>query len=202
MMEEERTVIKINEQTPRCLIRFLEEEDYDVFVAGYRNCLPSKNQFDEGQVDVSFLTREWYSNLLKRRKKEADNDYCYMFNVFRKEDGCSIGYCDITTQYREDIQYAKIGYTIFNNYWNSGFATEVVKALTRIGFEHLNFHRLEAHINITNPASKAVVLKCGYAFESIRSGFIYEDGEWTDNEIYYINNGNWRNQSHEFISGD
>ena len=184
-------MLRIIEETPRCIIRFLDECDYDSFVAGYRNCLPSKNRFDDGQIDVSFLTHEWYDALLKRREKEAVDDYCYMFNIFRKEDGSSIGYCDITTQFRDDIQYAKIGYTIFNNYWNLGFATEAVDALTHIGFDHLHFHRLEAHINVDNPASKAVVLKCGYTFEGVRPGFIYEDGKWTDNEVYYKNNENW-----------
>ena len=174
-------------KTQRCTIRFLEQEDYDLFLDGYRNCLPSRNRFDEGKIDVSFLDRAWYDALLERRAEEAERDYCYMFNVFRDLDGRSIGYCDVTTQFRDDLQYAKIGYTIFNNYWNMGYGTEVVQGLTRIGFDDLGFHRLEAHINVDNPASKAVALKCGYAFECVRKGFILENGVWTDNEIYYKN---------------
>lgn len=57
--------------------------------------------------------------------------------------------------------------------------------------EHLHFHWLEAHINADNAASKAVALKCRYSFEGVRKGFIYENGMWTDNEIYYINNEAW-----------
>ena len=37
-----------------------------------------------------------------------------------------------------------------------------------------------------------VLLKAGFTFEGIRKGFILEDGVWTDNEIYYINNDNWQ----------
>lgn len=173
--------------TKRCVIRFLTEDDYQSFILGYQNSLPSKNRFDDGQIDVSTLDYEWYLKLLQRRQKEADNDYCYMFNIFLKDNKTSIGYCDITTQFREDIQYAKIGYTIFNNYWNQGYGTEVVEGLTKIGFEKLGFHRLEAHINLDNEASKKIVLKNGYIFEGIRKGFIYEDGKWTDNEVYYKN---------------
>lgn len=179
-------------KTPRCTIRFLEGGDYENFIDGYRSCLPTMNRFDEGRIDVSPLSQEWFSALLERRALEAERDYCYMFNVFRDLDGRSIGYCDITTQFRDDLQYAKIGYTIFNNFWNSGFGTEVVRELTRIGFDDLGFHRLEAHINTDNHASKAVVLKCGYAFECIRKGFILEDEVWTDNEIYFINNEAWK----------
>lgn len=183
---------KIAAQTARCVVRALEPGDYDAFIAGYRDCRPAVNRFDEGRVDTSALTRAWYRGLLDRRRREAEEDFCYMFNIFLREDGRSIGYCDITPQFRGELQYAKIGYTIFNTHWNSGYATEAVKALTDIGFEKLGLHRLEAHINIDNPASKAVVRKCGYQFECVRKAFILENGVWTDNEIYFLNNENWR----------
>lgn len=176
---------KIFVETPQCIIRFLEEADYERFVTGYQQCLPSLNRFDEGQIDTSFMTHKWYSNLLLRRKTESENDYSYMFNVFAKDNSSSIGYCDITTLFREDLQLAKIGYTVFNNYWHRGIGTEIVSAICNIGFQVLNFHRLEAHINLDNPASKAVVKKNTFQFEGIRKQFILENGIWTDNEIYY-----------------
>ncbi len=88
----------------------------------------------------------------------------------------------------EDFQYAHIGYAIHNNFWGQGYATETIQTLTRIGFQQLGLHRLEAHVNLDNPASKRALLKAGYQFEGIRKGFILEDDVWTDNEIYYINN--------------
>lgn len=174
-------------QTPRCVVRFLGPGDYESFLAGYRECLPPQNRFDEGPIELAGRGRAWYDAMLERRRCEAEKDICYMFHIFRRADGRALGYCDITTQCRADMQYAKIGYTIFNNYWRQGFGAEALAALTDIGFEQLHFHRLEAHINIDNPASKAVVTKCGYQFEGIRRGFIYEDGVWTDNEVYYRN---------------
>lgn len=147
--------------TKRCIIRFALEKDYPEFVDGFKQSKESQNRFDEGKFDCSFMTKKWYSDLLKRRKDEAEKDYCYMFNIFRKSDGKSIGYCDITTMFREDLQFAKIGYTILNNYWNEGYATEVVQGMSEIGFDVLGFHRLEAHVNLDNNASKAVLKKSG-----------------------------------------
>ncbi len=178
-------------QTERLIIRPIQEDDYDSFVAGYKACLPSKNRFDEGHFDTDFKTPSWYQQLLERRRKEAETDYSYMLHLVRKEDGRSIGYCDITPHRREDFQYARIGYTIFNPYWGNGYATECAVGLIRIGFDNLHLHRLEAHVNLDNPASKHVLLKAGFSFEGIRKGFILEDGIWTDQEIYYINNENW-----------
>lgn len=115
-------------------------------------------------------------------------DDCYMFHVFCNEDKRPLGYCDITPHRRESFQYARIGYTIFNNFWGKGYATECVECLIKLGFAFLNLHRLEVHVNLDNPASKRVLEKAGFAFECVRKGFILEDGVWTDNEIYYLNN--------------
>ena len=178
-------------ETDRLVIRPVTEEDFQVFVSGYRNCYESKNRFDEGSFDTSFMTPEWFGQLVERRRREADTDYSYMLNIFRKSDGCSVGYCDITPHRREDFQYARIGYTIHNPFWGIGYATECVSAMIQIAFGPLNLHRLEAHVNLDNPASKRVLLKAGFSFECIRKAFILEDGMWTDNEVYYINNDAW-----------
>ena len=174
------------------VVRPLQNDDYESFVYGYKQLLPSKNRFDEGSFDTSFMTYDWYIELLKRRKKEAAEDYCYMLNVFLKKDNSSIGYCDITPHMREDFQYARIGYTIHNNYWGHGYGTETVKAIVHIGFEQLNLHRLEAHINMDHDISQHIAKKAGLLFESVRKGFILEDGIWTDNQVFYINNDNWK----------
>ena len=180
------------ETTPRCVVRFLEERDYPTFVKGYADSLPAKNRFDEGYLDTGFMTTDWYAAMLDRRRREAEDDFCYMFHVFRRETGQAIGYGNIRMLYRGEIQCGEIGYTVFNNYWNQGYATEIVEALTRIGFETLGFHRLEAYINLDNPASQAVARKCGYTLEGIREKYLLEDGVWTDNAVYYRINPVWK----------
>lgn len=170
----------------------LTPQDYNAFVAGYQSCGPSRSRFDEGWFNTDFMTEAWFLQLLQRRRKEAETDFCYMLDLFRKSDGRCIGYCDITPHRREDFQYARIGYTLHNPYWGRGYAAECVKAMVTIGFEQLNLHRLEAHVNLDNDASKKVLLKAGFAFECVRKGFILEDGVWTDNEIYYRNNPDWK----------
>ena len=182
----------ISVETGRVIVRPALLKDYPGFVSGYKNCSPSQNRFDEGCFDTGFMTVEWYQKLLERRETEANNDLSYMFNIFLKDNSTSIGYCDITTHQREDLQYARIGYTIHNTHWRKGYGTESVSAIIKIGFDILNFHRLEAHINLDNPASSKVIQKAGFLFESVRKGFILEEGVWTDNEVYYMNNPNWK----------
>ncbi len=170
--------------TPRLVIRPVERGDFEAFAAGYRNCLPSRNRFDEGGFDTAFMTPAWFDRLLARRAEEAERDYSYMLNIFRISDGRSVGYCDITPHYRETFQYGRIGYTIHNPYWGMGYATEAVQAMVGLGFGSLGLHRLEAHVNLDNPASERVPCKAGFTFECIRRGFIWEDGAWTDQKIF------------------
>ncbi len=178
-------------ETARLIIRPLNEADFQTFKQGYETCLPSQNRFDEGRISTDFMSEAWYCGLLDRRKKEAEEDYSHMLNIFRKSDGASLGYCDITPHRREDFQYARIGYTLHNPHWGQGYGTETARALISIGFDQLHLHRLEAHVNLDNPPSKHVLRKAGFQFECIRKGFILEDGIWTDNEVYYINNEHW-----------
>ena len=172
-------------ETRRLVLRSLTEDDLPALQEGFSSCLPPQNRFDEGVFDTSFMTPEWHRGLIRREAEEAAQDRSYMLHIFHQATGKYLGYCDITTQYRHDIQFAKIGYTILNRYWNQGYAAEAVTALTQIGFQQLGFHRLEAHVNPDNPASMAVLRKCGYEYEGIRKAYILEDGVWTDNAVFY-----------------
>lgn len=183
-------MFNISAETERLIIRPVTFQDYALFVSGFNGCKPAQNRFDE-QFDTKIMTHKWFEDLVARREKEAAADYAYKFHIFEKKLACSVGYCNIYPHYREDFQYAHIGYAIHNNYWKNGYAAECVSALTTIGFNQLNLHRLEAHVNLDNHASKRVLLRAGYSYEGIRKAFIYEDGVWTDNEVYYMNNSYW-----------
>ena len=107
-------------ETPQLTLRPLQPEDYAAFLSGFRACGPARNRFDDGQFDLSFLTEDWYAGLLARRQREAEADISYVLNLFRREDGASVGYCDITTQQREAFQWGRIGCTVLNPYWGPG----------------------------------------------------------------------------------
>lgn len=177
----------IKRETRRLMIRPVRREDYALFVSGFQGCQSALNRFDE-QFDTRCMTREWFDALITRRQAEAERDDAYKFHIFDKAQTRSLGYCNIFPHYRGDYQYAHIGYAILNPYWGRGYATECIAALTDIGFAELGLHRLEAHVNLDNPASKRALTKAGYLFEGVRKAYILEDGVWTDNEVYYVTN--------------
>lgn len=173
-------------------IRTLCTNDYDAFLEGYANQLPSQSRFDEGKIDISLMTRDWFAGLIARRRQWAEEDVSYMLNVFRVSDGASVGYCDVSTNMREAFQCARIGYTIFNQHWQSGYAKQMIRLLVAVGFDQLNFHRLEAYIDPENELSKRVAMHGGMQYEATRKEFEYLDGLWQDRDVYFKRQENWK----------
>ncbi len=178
---------KIRTETERLVIRFIEEDDYSSWLTEYENRLPSQHKYDDGKIDMGICTKEWFSELVTQHYQMAVDDNVYVFSVFRKEDNAHIGVIDFSTIMRREFQWARFGYTIHNHFWRRGYGKEAVKAAIELAFEKLNYHRIEAHINLDNNASIKLAESVGMVYECTRKGFIYEDDEWTDHLVYYIN---------------
>ncbi|WP_371320156.1 GNAT family N-acetyltransferase [Chengkuizengella axinellae] len=172
------------------MIRPLIEEDYQNWLNEFNNRLPSQHKYDKGKMDMSECTQEWFHQLVENHQQLAINDTAHVFGIFRKEDGKHIGMIDFSTLARNDFQWARLGYTIHNQYWRNGYGKEAVGAALQIAFSELKFHRVEVHINMGNVPSVRLAESVGMKFECIREGFIFENGEWTDHRVYCINNKN------------
>jgi len=178
---------KIRVETVRLVIRFLEEGDYSSWLTQYENRLPSQHKYDQGKLDMSICTKEWYRDLVTKHYQMAEDDKVYVFGVFRKEDNTHIGFIDFSTIMRDEFQWARFGYTIHNHFWRKGYGKEAVKAALDLAFKKLNYHRIEAHINLDNIASIKLAESVGMMYECTRKGFIFEDDIWTDHLVYFIN---------------
>ncbi|TYS67644.1 GNAT family N-acetyltransferase [Sutcliffiella horikoshii] len=174
-------------ETDRLIVRPLKKEDYENWLHEYENRLPSQHPHDEGKMDMSICTPEWFHNLVDKHQELALADKAHIFGVFRKNDGTHIGMIDFSTLARDDFHWGRIGYTIHNQFWRLGYGSEAVRAALDIAFKQLNFHRIEAHINLDNTPSVKLAESVGMEFECIRKGFIFENDEWTDNLVYYKN---------------
>ncbi|RLQ92402.1 GNAT family N-acetyltransferase [Falsibacillus albus] len=174
-------------ETERLVIRPLKREDYENWLAGFEGRSPSLHRHDQGKIDMSECTKEWFGGLVEKHQELAVDDIAHVFAVFRKEDTQHVGMVDFSTLSRNEFQWGRLGYTIHNQFWNKGYGKEAVKEALSIAFRELNFHRIEAHINLDNTPSIKLAESVGMEFECIRKGFIYEFGEWTDHLIYYCN---------------
>jgi [ribosomal protein S5]-alanine N-acetyltransferase len=174
-------------ETERLTVRPLTRGDYASWYQGFNDRLPSQYSHDPGKLDMSECTEEWFASLVMKHQTLAVEDTAYVFGVFDKENGEHFGMIDFSTLARNEFQWGRIGYTIHNQYWGKGFGKEAVAAALNLAFSELEYHRIEAHINLDNLASIQLAKSAGMEYECIRKAFIHEFGEWTDNLIYYKN---------------
>lgn len=171
-------------ETARLTLRAYQESDYENWRVGYLGRLPQQHPYDSGQEDISHCDQAWFSNLCQRHQQAALEDKSYCFGVFSRTTNQHFGNIDLVTLRREENQWAILGYEIHNQYWQKGLGKEAVRAVLICGFTHLNYHRIEAQINLDNQASIALAKSVGMQLECIRRGFIYENQQWIDHWIY------------------
>jgi RimJ/RimL family protein N-acetyltransferase len=92
---------------------------------------------------------------------------------------------------REAFQYPRIGYAVFNQYWNCGYGTQMAALLLQLGFEKLGFHRLEAYIDHENTRSMRVALACRMRYECKREAFELQNDVWQDRDVFVIRKECW-----------
>lgn len=172
--------------TDRLEIRPLVNSDYKSWLKGFLHRKHSQYQYDDGLIDMSICTKSWFGNLVKKHHELIEKDEMYILAIFDKNNQ-HIGMIDIVTIRRGNFQWAECGYFIHNQYWRNGYAYEALRKTLYIADKELEFHRLEAHVNIDNKPSIKLLEKSGFKFECTRKNFIYEFDQWTDNHIYFIN---------------
>ncbi|KMM36498.1 GNAT family N-acetyltransferase [Guptibacillus hwajinpoensis] len=177
----------LQKETARLIIRPLRVEDYHNWLHEFNARYEAQHEFDPGKLDMSECTEEWFIALVQKHQELAMRDEAHVFGIFHKEDGTHIGMVDFSTLARMSFQWARIGYTIHNQYWRNGFGKEAVSAALEVAFRDLKFHRIEAHINLENRPSTKLAESVGMDFECVRKGFIFEGESWTDQLVYVSN---------------
>ena len=95
---------------------------------------------------------------------------------------------------QSDNASAEVGYSLSREYWNMGIMTEALKAVIRHGFGSMNLNRIEAQHETGNPASGAVMRKCGMRHEGTMRQRLYNKGRYVDVELYAILRGDLKRE--------
>ncbi len=98
-------------------------------------------------------------NLLRKFRGQFDLGEDYVFGVFDKSEKEIIGSTGLHTRLGNDVR--EIGYWINVKHINNGFATEVVSALTKVGFEIEKLSRIEIDMIPENVRSQNIPKKTG-----------------------------------------
>lgn len=97
--------------------------------------------------------------------------------MIRKSDQAYIGWCGL--KYTPEKDEVDIGFRLFKQYWNQGYATEAAEACIKFGFETYKLPKIVGRAMKANETSIRVLQKLGltfaYSFDFAgNEGVVYE----------------------------
>lgn len=99
-------------------------------------------------------------------------------------DEAVIGQVSISSILRGPFQKGSLGYWVSSLHQGLGHTSRAVGLALRIAEDELNLHRLEAHTQLENLASQAILRKHGFSPWGIAHDHFYADGAWRD-EVFW-----------------
>lgn len=99
-------------------------------------------------------------------------------------DGAVIGQVTVSTIVRGPIQKGFLGYWVASTFQGQGHAIRAVELTLRVMTKELDLHRVEAHTQMDNLGSHAVLRNNGFTPWGIAHAHIHIGGAWRD-EIFW-----------------
>jgi GrpB-like predicted nucleotidyltransferase (UPF0157 family)/RimJ/RimL family protein N-acetyltransferase len=113
--------------------------------------------------DGKIQTKEKIKELLKINIAYYQKHGIGLLCVFEKKDGEFVGLAGLLhDDFDDSKQDIELGYGLLPQFWNKGYATELVKALVVYGFSTLTLDKLIAVTHPDNVASQKVLKKSGF----------------------------------------
>lgn len=129
-------------------------------------------------------------------REQADQWLQWMGSFFSARDGMRWGIALKDTAeligsvgihgWNREARYAEVGYDIARQYWDNGYATEVLKAIVEFGFLRMNLNRVEADVVDGNTASMRVLEKIGFLHEGVLRERSYKGGQYYDIHLFSL----------------
>jgi [ribosomal protein S5]-alanine N-acetyltransferase len=79
---------------------------------------------------------------------------------------------------------AEVGCILLPEYWKSGYASEILRALLAFGFEQHSLHRVYGKCDELNLASAHVMEKCGLRYEGTLREHVWLRDHWRSTRYY------------------
>ena len=147
-------------ETPRLILRHQVLADLDDLWALYQN--PNITKYipdaprsrEEAQEEL-----EWHMHGHPRHPELG------LWATILKENGKFIGRCGLLPWEVDGVHEVEVAYTIAEEYWRQGLASEAAQGILKYGFETLKLPRLVSLIEPENIGSQKVAEKMGMRLE-------------------------------------
>lgn len=167
-------------QTDRLLLRKLTLHDAEAVFAYSRDPEVARHVLWDAHRTIG-ESRAYIRYMLRRYRMTEPASW----GIELKESGFIIGTIGFMW-IQDDNRAAEVGYSLSRNYWGRGIMTEALGAVLDYSFNTLNLNRVEAIHELANPASGAVMRKCGMRREGTLREKLYNKGKYVDVDLYAI----------------
>jgi len=138
----------------------------------------------------SLMSREEAAASLERRVGSAfpaEGEWRNLAVEFDGEFVGEVGLCRTSIVHRQ----GEVGY-VFDPRWSGrGLATEATARMVSFGFDALGLHRIAGRLDARNRASARVLERLGFRREATCVENEFVKGEWTDEIVYAVLEGEW-----------
>ena len=152
--------------------------------------MPDLLQLRSSKQVMKYIDREMAKKiedaeiLLGRIDNDINNNIGIMWGITLHENPGkilgNIGYWRIMKEHYR----AEIGYMLHPSFWRQGIMKEAIGGIIDFGFNRMNLHSIEAHINSENNASAKLLESTGFVKEAYFKEDFFFDGSFRDTIIY------------------
>lgn len=167
-------------ETGRLLLRRMEMSDAKDLFDYSRDPQVALHVLWDAQKNIS-ESRAYIKCMLRKYRAGDPASWC----IVRRDQGRVVGTIGYMW-FQPENNAAEVGYSLARDCWNQGFMTEALQAVLRYSFEEMGINRIEAQHEVGNPASGAVMRKCGMVHEGTLRSRLYNKGRYVDVELYSI----------------
>lgn len=167
-------------ETDRLVLRKIQNDDAQALFEG---CFSVPEVTKYLRYDTHKNIEETY-RVMARWEKEYERPDKYFWVITLKESGLPIG--TVGAGVHDNDRCADFGYQIAKSMWNKGYMTEALDAIIKFLFEEVGVNRIEAFHSVANPASGAVMRRCGMQYEGMCREKYYCSEGYQDSHMYGI----------------
>lgn len=165
-------------QTPRLSLRAIEHRDTDALFR-LRSDPETMRYIGKPLMAERAEAAAWIEMSLDAQAKNETATWV----ICLKNSPDFIGYAGFWRMTLEHHR-TEIGYMLLPEFWGKGYASEAIGAVVECGFQHFDFHSVEAHTDPLNTASERALEKNGFVREArFRQNFFFE-GTFLDTHVF------------------
>ena len=176
-------------ETPRFLLRLPDDADLPALYA-----IHSVDEVNRYLPYVTWASMADAEAWITRARTRLAAEQATQFVIIDKAGGQLIGSC-VLFMFDFESGLAEMGYALAQPCWGKGYMREILSALIDFGFGPLGLRRLEAEVDVRNPASHHLLLALGFEHEGLRRENRFMRGEIKDSNIYGLLRHEWQARS-------